>query len=76
MAHKTWSDLTVEQKTKGVALLGEEAGFYLRDQNGDIIPETEGVFLKRISEKWLFDTALGQMRSKKSKEAIEAVTDL
>jgi len=74
--NKKWSDLTANQKSKGIAILRQEPNFILRDEDNEVIEETDIAFIKRISEEWLYGMALGLHKNKQAREAREAVTDL
>ncbi len=76
MIKKRWSDLTVNQKAKGIALIREQTDFLLNDEDGNVIDETDQVFLKRLSEEHFYELAIGLYRNKEARKVRESITDL
>ena len=62
-----WSDLTIDQKTKGIGLFREREDFLLFDSNDELITETDEQLIIRIGEEYLFKTALKLFRKKQLK---------
>ena len=72
MAKKKWSELNPSQKTKGIALIKEHEQFFLKDDNGEVIVETDDIFTARIQDEWLHDVADGLVKAKGAIEGRKA----
>jgi len=71
-----WSDLTAAQKTKGATILKAESNFRITDEDGELIDETDTVFVKRISEEWVYNMALRLHKRNESEKTRNDITSL